>query len=984
MIGIQIHQFKILEKIGEGGMGEVYLASDTRLERKVALKFLPPNYSADPDFKARFEHEAKATAALNHPNIITVHEMGEHEGRLFIAMELIEGQTLESLISGGDVSLTDSIKITIQICEGLSAAHDAGVVHRDIKPANIFITKDGRAKILDFGLAKSRKATTDTKVGTTVGTVQYESPEQSRGDKVDARSDLFSLGVVLYELVTAQRPFKGEFEDAIKYAIANENPEPMARYKSDVPDDVQRVVSKLLEKDPEVRYQSAAGVVSDLKLIQRASGPSTVHSAYHSAIHAGQPEKKSGSLAKILVPSVAVVAIVFLLLVFKPWNVSVEGTHEAAAAEDRLAVMYFDNLTDPDDAKRQGEVISSLLISDLSESQYMEVVSSQRLYDILKNMGKEGARKITPDVATEVAEKANARWMLTGKILSPEPNLIVQAELSEVATGDLISSTSITGEPGERIFEVVDRLTREIKGELALPAAALAELDKPVVELTTESSDAYRLYLEGKELTSQFQMAEAEVKFREALDHDSTFAMAYIGIQVCRVAYWNDFVGARKAVLKAYEHIGHTTERDSLHISGLHSTYTGDDESGFATLKELLKRYPDDKDALIVMANVHHYNSKFFDLEKSIAMHRRVLDIDPLWTPSYNGLAYAYDELGDFEQSLWAINKYIELAPDQPNPYDSRGEIQAQNGQLKAGRDSYLKALSIDPDFLPSFQGAVGLSIEMQDYHTADSLVASMKQHENPAIRSRGFSLEASVAVHQGRYHDALDIYDARFEHDSKSEETHSRLAGAVIMRAYLFAFLGEIEKALDALDAAHRIRLDARSPEEADRSIWDDRIRVLALAERFGEADSLLKLLEEAVDEPFGVDSTGAWRLGHQIQFEAGNFDSALSLYQRSLGRQTAFTEHVNLGRTYAGLRRFRDAQREFDLASSIYDASRRNNQTMAVLYYYWRAQVYDRSGKTQQAIDSYQEFLTIWKDADPGIEEIVDAKQRLTELQT
>ena len=230
MIGKVIQNFEITAKLGEGGMGEVFVATDTRLDRQVALKFLPPNYSKDPEFKARFEHEAKAAAALNHPNIITVYELGEHEGRNFIVMELIEGETLESKIKSGDISLSNAVDIAQQICDGLGSAHEAGIVHRDIKPANIFIGKNDHVKILDFGLAKSRKATTETKVGTTVGTIQYESPEQSRGENVDLRTDLFSLGVLLYEMVTSHRPFRGEFEDAIRYAIANDLPEPMARY----------------------------------------------------------------------------------------------------------------------------------------------------------------------------------------------------------------------------------------------------------------------------------------------------------------------------------------------------------------------------------------------------------------------------------------------------------------------------------------------------------------------------------------------------------------------------------------------------------------------------------------------------------------------------------------------------------------------------------------------------------------------------------
>ncbi|MBN4072336.1 protein kinase [bacterium AH-315-F03] len=273
MIGEMIQQYKILEKIGAGGMGEVFLAQDTKLDRKVALKFLPEKFSADPEFKSRFEHEAKATAALNHPNIVTVYDFGEHEGSLFIAMEHVDGQSLQALIASGSLKLHDTLDIAKQIIEGLAAAHKAGVVHRDVKPANIMMTEDGRAKLLDFGLAKSQKATLETKVGATLGTVQYESPEQSRGESVDRRSDLFSLGVVIYEMATGALPFEGEYDAQIRYAISHEQAKPVSRYIPDSSDELQRIMDKLLDKDPELRYQSAIDVLSDFKrLAQPVSG----------------------------------------------------------------------------------------------------------------------------------------------------------------------------------------------------------------------------------------------------------------------------------------------------------------------------------------------------------------------------------------------------------------------------------------------------------------------------------------------------------------------------------------------------------------------------------------------------------------------------------------------------------------------------------------------------------------------------------------
>jgi tetratricopeptide (TPR) repeat protein len=984
MIGQQVKQFRIVEKLGAGGMGEVYVAEDTRLKRRVALKFLPPHYSADPEFKARFEHEATAAAALNHPNIVTVYELGDHEGRLFIALELVEGQSLEQMIEAGDVRISTAVKIAQQAAEGLAAAHEAGIVHRDIKPANILVDKSGRVKILDFGLAKSRRATTETKVGTTVGTIQYESPEQGRGDAVDQRSDLFSLGVVLYELVTGKRPFAGEFTDAIRYAIANDTPEPLARYKADVPDDLQRIVSKLLEKDPDLRYQTAGGLQSDLKLLQRSSGPtpSSVHSSYHSAVGGPAGPPKGRKLGRVIVPAAAIVIAAVLLLVFKPWKVDIQTTQEAAAGEDRLAVMYFDNLSDPADAQRQGEVVASLLISDLSESKYMQVVSTQRLYDILKNMGKEGTRKITPDIATEVARKANARWMLTGRILSPGPDWVVSAELSDVKTGDLISSPSITGQSGERIFEVVDRLTHQIKQQLALPAEALAEIDKPVVELTTGSSDAYRLYLEAEELRNRFLMAEAEQKYREALKDDSTFAMAYAGIAFCRNTYWHDYIGAQEAFRRAFAFVDHTTDHDGLYIRAMHAIYEGQSQEGLSFLQSLAKQYPDDKEAFQALGQQYQYNVDVQDLQKAVDMYRHAVELDPTWPIPYNALAYAYEELGDFEQSLWAINKYIELSPSDPNPYDSRAELMARNGQLDQALASYLKALDFKSDFVPSLSGAIGLYVHAQKYDEAQKLITRMLQHSNPDVQSRGRSEAVGMAVHRGHFKEALRLLGEQARADSAHGETRASAAYAHTYRAYLYGVLDQPDKALAELEPARRLFAMTAAPEFVERSMHDVLTGMLIWLHRLDGIDSLLQESAAAIGQPGAADSSGYWNMVGNARFAAGAYDSAIAYYERGAGRRLTFEEHIQLGRAHAGARHFRDAQRYFDEADGIFDDSRRNNTYWAVLYYYWSAQVYDKSGKGPEAITNYRKFLDIWKDADPGIKEIADAKARLAAL--
>ncbi|MCH7689934.1 MAG: serine/threonine protein kinase, partial [candidate division Zixibacteria bacterium] len=388
--GTKISQYRIIERIGVGGMGEVYLAEDSKLDRRVALKFLSFQHSQNEALKVRFRREAQAVAKLSHPNIVHIYEVGEYQNRPYFAMEHIEGESLHHYAHDETLSVGEIITIAIEICEGLNKAHQLGIVHRDIKTSNIVLDSDGHPKILDFGLATIAGQEKLTKEGSTIGTVAYMSPERAEGRKSDHRSDLFSFGVVLYELIAGRTPFRRDSEAATMNAIVNDIPEPMARYRSGVPDGIQQIIDKLLEKDARTRYQTAADVGADLIREKRMLDSGDISSASRS-ISGFRRTQKSG-LKKWILSGTSLAIIIALVLVLKPWKLTVESTDEAVAAENRLAVMYFDNLVDPTDSTRLGEIVTNLLITDLSDSKHLRVVSSQRMFDILRQLGKEGSR----------------------------------------------------------------------------------------------------------------------------------------------------------------------------------------------------------------------------------------------------------------------------------------------------------------------------------------------------------------------------------------------------------------------------------------------------------------------------------------------------------------------------------------------------------------------------------------------------------------
>jgi TolB-like protein/predicted Ser/Thr protein kinase len=636
MIGKTISHYKILEKLGEGGMGVVYKAQDTKLDRIVALKFLPKHLLCDESAKTRFAHEAKAASALDHQNIATIYEIDEAEGECFISMVYIEGKSIKELIKEKTLSIEGILDISIQIAEGLNVAHKKGIVHRDIKSDNLMLTEEGLVKIMDFGLAKLKGVTKLTTTGATLGTLQYMSPEQAQGIEVDQRSDIFSFGVVLYEMITGQLPFKGEHEAAIIYSIINETPEPLARYKANVPEGLQRIVDKTLEKDRNIRYQSAAEIIADLKGLQKETTAGVF----------AKPKKK---LLPFIIPVSIVFALVLLFLILKPFKFEVVPEKRAVAKENRLAIMYFDNLADPEDTQRLGEIATNLLITDLSESQYLDVVSSQRLYDILKLLGREGEKKIDRNVATEVATKAGSRWMLLGSILQVEPQIVITSQLVEVESGSAIASQRITGEADDNVFTLVDKLTVEIKKDLSLPSAAQEEPDRPVADVTTHSPEAYRYYLEGVDYSNKVYFKEAEESFKKALEYDSTFAMAYY-----RRAYYTPDLEQKKILAKAVKYSGKVSQKEKHYIKSLEAKISGNYVLAIAELKKIVERYPEEKEAFYELGENYSNNQQ---LEQAIYHLNKAIEIDPLYKLVYNSLAYTYNEMGDFEKSIWAINK---------------------------------------------------------------------------------------------------------------------------------------------------------------------------------------------------------------------------------------------------------------------------------------------------------------------------------------
>lgn len=972
-VGLSIGHYQLITRLGAGGMGDVFLAEDSKLNRKVAIKFLSQQLSDDAEAKNRFVREAQAAAALNHPNIVTIYEVSEYSGRAFIAMEHVEGRSLKDLMKD-DLQLSQTIDIVIQLCDGLQKAHQAGVVHRDVKPANIVVDNDGRARLLDFGLATVKGTDSITRAGSTLGTIAYMSPEQAQGKPVDHRSDIFSLGILLYEMITRRQPFGRETDAATLGAIIYDTPEPLRSYRPDVSDGLQILIDHALDKDLETRYQSASGLMADLKREKKAlEGSAGSHSS--PSIRAVKATKKSK--LPLVLSTTGAAAVILLLLILKPWNLSIVTNQQANAAEEWLAIMYFENLTDPSDQQRLGEIVTNLLITDLSEAKSIKVVSSQRLYDLLKQLGKEGERRIDRDMSSQVAKKANARWMITGSILQVDPEIIMTSQLIDVTSGGVLSSQRINGQSGEKIFALTEKLAVQIRADKSFPREAEDPSHGDIASSSTTSPEAYRYYLEGIEYQNRFFTNEARGAFKHAVQIDSTFAAAWM--RLAQQSSGQEWQAARD---KAERYMNLASPRDRVMIEAYIAEAGGDSKTSGDLMREAAARYPDDKEILYRLAVSY---SNIDERQMTIATLHRALQLDPVFKTGWNQLAYAFMRHEMPDSALRAVNRYIELASDEPNPYDSKGDILAYLGQLDSAIVYYNRALEIRPEFTMQTVTKLGIANMLkQNYDEAGRQFQKAMGSPNSSERQLARTQWVNLLIYQGRLKEALVANRSALDADRLEGLANESLA-RVITESRLHFHLGDVNKAWEALEPIRTYddRNDTYKMSLYDRApithVW-----YLATLGRNQEA---LKMIDSVRTEKKTKPDADvvADRMQAVYSWVNRDYQKAIELYKSVDAKQATFVSKFELARAYVDGGFFAEAAKLLEKTSRSYDDVRFKEAAIynsLLSYYLGRAN--EGVGNTKEAIKNYEAFLDIWEKADPEIKELIDGRKRLAALKS
>ena len=673
-----------------------------------------------------------------------------------------------------------------------------------------------------------------------------------------------------------------------------------------------------------------------------------------------------------LAPALALVTIC-LLLILKPWNIEIQTTEEARAGDNILAVMYLQNIVNPDDPERLGDIATNLLITDLSESAHLRVVSSQRLYDILKLLGREGERRVQPEVASEVAQKAGARWMLSGSILQKEPSYIVVTQLLDVNTGEVVGAQKIDGEPGEDIFAVVDRLTVAIKDDLPLPPQALTEWDPPVMEVTSSSQDAYRFLLEAKEYSMKLYYTEAIVSYERALQYDSTLALAYAGLATIR----RDTTYAAKAL----QYIDNVSQLERHYILASVAAVRGDATTAIEQYETIVERYPDEKTAYCELGTIFGQQR---ELNKAIHCFKKAIEIDPLSKTAYNWLAYLYDDQGHTDSAIAALDNYIAVAPTEANPYDTRGEIYAGHGRIDEAIESFKKAIEIKPDFLASHTSLGFMYLFKGDYLRADSYfrksVAISSLETRPDSRLR----LALVSLRRGKFEQTLQILNDGIVADQLENLRPAQVLGyhmKFLLRAAIYAERGEFELAV------------AEEEEYLRRNAEDTASRPLAFPSHhiwhLAEAGRLSEAREECENWRSRLERAGApmkeyhRALGFLARQE-GNFQQAIEHFEQTVVDIQDFPARFVLAETYLQSGRTVDAITSFEDLLQQYTWSRGIWVHWSVKIHYYLGIAYEDAGRLDDAVDQYETYLDILKDADSGLEAVADARRRLMRLRS